>query len=48
MGDSENALLDLYAAKTHFPNDADLHSLLGLCLQKVGSIDEAIAEFTHV
>ncbi|KAI8923467.1 hypothetical protein BC831DRAFT_470816 [Entophlyctis helioformis] len=45
-GDHENALLDLYAARDHFPQDGKLRGLLGLCLQKVARNQESIAEFT--
>nr|KAJ3422198.1 cytochrome c oxidase subunit 1 [Polyrhizophydium stewartii] len=45
-GDHENALLDLYAARDHFPQDAKLRGLLGLCLQKVGRNQESIDEFS--
>ncbi|KAJ3299237.1 cytochrome c oxidase subunit 1 [Borealophlyctis nickersoniae] len=46
QGDPENALLDLFAARKYFPEDARLHGLLALCLQKVGRIEESIAAFT--
>ncbi|KAI9199213.1 uncharacterized protein BJ171DRAFT_632051 [Polychytrium aggregatum] len=46
QGDTENALQDLYAARNTFPQDARLHGLLALCLQKVGYIKESIEAFT--
>ncbi|KAJ3327686.1 cytochrome c oxidase subunit 1 [Blyttiomyces sp. JEL0837] len=46
QGDAENALLDLYAARDNFPEDARLHGLLALCLQKVGRTDESLAAFS--
>ncbi|KAH9251261.1 hypothetical protein BASA81_010883 [Batrachochytrium salamandrivorans] len=44
-GDHQNALLDLYAARNHFPEDSKLRGLLGLCLQKVSRNTESIEEF---
>ncbi|KAJ3108931.1 cytochrome c oxidase subunit 1 [Phlyctochytrium planicorne] len=46
LGDAENALLDLYAARDNFPGDARLHGLLALCLQKVGRIEESLEAFS--
>ncbi|KAJ3032763.1 cytochrome c oxidase subunit 1, partial [Rhizophlyctis rosea] len=46
QGDAENALLDLFAARKYFPEDARLHGLLALCLQRVGRIEESINAFT--
>ncbi|KAI9092398.1 hypothetical protein DFS34DRAFT_633351 [Phlyctochytrium arcticum] len=46
QGDPENALLDLIAARDAFPEDGRLHGLLGLCLQKLGKINESIAAFS--
>ncbi|KAJ3216163.1 cytochrome c oxidase subunit 1 [Clydaea vesicula] len=45
-GDTDNALLDLHSARDNFPEDANLHSLLALCLQKVGRMEEALESFT--
>ncbi|KAI8804058.1 hypothetical protein BJ742DRAFT_826275 [Cladochytrium replicatum] len=46
LGDHVNALLDLYAARDNFPQDARLHGLLALCLQKVGRIEESLQSFS--
>ncbi|KAI8823702.1 uncharacterized protein EV422DRAFT_585274 [Fimicolochytrium jonesii] len=46
QGDPENALIDLYAARDAFPEDAKLRALLGLCLQKLGKVEQAIEEFS--
>ena len=48
QGDAENALLDLFAARKYFPEDARLHGLLALCLQRVGQVQESIDAFTSV
>ncbi|KAJ3011425.1 cytochrome c oxidase subunit 1 [Thoreauomyces humboldtii] len=45
QGDTENALLDLIAAREAFPEDSKLAALLGVCLQKLGRLDEAIEQF---
>ncbi|KAJ1567925.1 cytochrome c oxidase subunit 1, partial [Nowakowskiella sp. JEL0078] len=46
LGDHSNALIDLYAARDNFPQDARLHGLLALCLQKVGRIQESLDSFS--
>ncbi|KAJ3058050.1 cytochrome c oxidase subunit 1, partial [Quaeritorhiza haematococci] len=46
LGDAENALLDLMAARDNFPQDSHLHGLLALCLQKLGKFEESIGAFT--
>lgn len=48
QGDPENALLDLAAACDAFPEDARLHCLLGLCLQKLKRVEEGIEAFSSV
>ncbi|KAJ3161681.1 cytochrome c oxidase subunit 1 [Geranomyces michiganensis] len=46
QGDTENALLDLIAARDAFPEDSKLGALLGVCLQTLGRLDESIEQFT--
>ena len=46
-GDHENALLDLFAARNNFPGDPKLRGLLGLCLHKVGRMEESLEEFSQ-
>ncbi|TPX57923.1 hypothetical protein PhCBS80983_g03494 [Powellomyces hirtus] len=45
QGDTENALLDLIAARDAFPEDSTLAALLGVCLQTLGRLDESIEQF---
>ncbi len=47
MGDAVNALMDLQAARDHFPEDSHLSGLLAMCLQKEGRLEEAVAAFTE-
>lgn len=46
LGDHANALIDLSSARDSFPEDANLHALLALCLQKMKLPMESIESFT--
>ncbi len=48
LGDTENAILDLYAARNAYPDDAKLRGLLALALHKVSRNDESIREYDAV
>ena len=46
-GDHENSMLDLYTAKSFFPEDINLRGMLAMSLRNMGKLDQCLVELSE-